>query len=59
MTRRIAKRCLRPWQTRSKLDPGRGSIRWADPLIEITADVHGQIDGPVRDAVLREVFLSG
>ena len=39
--------------------PRRSSIRWAEPLIEVTADVHGRADGPVRDAVMREVFLSG
>ena len=34
----------------------RGWIRWAEPLIEVRADVHGRIDGPARDAVLREIF---
>ena len=34
----------------------RGWIRWAEPLIEVGADVHGRIDGPARDAVLREIF---
>ena len=34
----------------------RGWIRWAEPLIEVGADIHGRIDGPARDAVLREIF---
>jgi bifunctional non-homologous end joining protein LigD len=36
---------------------GRGSVRWASPVIEVAADVDGPVDGPVRDAVLREVAL--
>ncbi len=33
----------------------RGSIRWAEPHVEVYADVHGRADGPVRDAVLRDI----
>jgi hypothetical protein len=33
----------------------RGGIRWAAPVVEVIVDAHGRPDGPVRDAVLREV----
>jgi hypothetical protein len=36
----------------------RSSVRWVIPgPIEVTADAHGRVDGPVRDAVLREVHV--
>jgi bifunctional non-homologous end joining protein LigD len=35
----------------------RGRTRWAAPVIEVSADFHGPVDGAVRDAVLREVAL--
>lgn len=34
----------------------RGAIRPAQPPIEVTADDHGRVDGPMRDAVLREAI---
>jgi hypothetical protein len=33
----------------------RRGIRWSATLVEATVDFHGRPDGPVRDAVLREV----
>ncbi len=44
-----------------ELTPGRRprGTRWALPEIEVFADVHGRPDGPVRDAVLREVRVPG
>lgn len=36
----------------------RGAVRWVAPVVEVSADVHGAPDGPVRDAVLREVCTS-
>ena len=36
----------------------RGAVRWCEPVVEVIADSHGRSDGPVRDAVLREVRLS-
>jgi ATP dependent DNA ligase domain len=44
-----------------ELTPGRRrrGTRWARPEIEVVADVHGRPDGPVRDAVLREVHVPG
>lgn len=36
-----------------------GSVRWAAPLIEVLADVHGPRNGAVRDAVLRDLTLPG
>jgi bifunctional non-homologous end joining protein LigD len=38
--------------------PRRGA-RWALLEIEVLADVHGRPDGPVRDAVLREIRVPG
>lgn len=35
----------------------RRGVRWVRPEIEVFADVHGRPDGPVRDAVLRELHL--
>ena len=35
----------------------RGAARLAVPEIELLADVHGPVDGPVRDAVLRDVRM--
>ncbi len=35
----------------------RVAVRWATPVIEVTADVHGAADGTVRDAILREFRL--
>ena len=35
----------------------RRSVRWAAPAIEVVANLHGRRDGPVRDAVLREILL--
>jgi hypothetical protein len=37
----------------------RGRVRWAAPFVEVSADVHCRVDGPARDAVLREVVLHG
>jgi bifunctional non-homologous end joining protein LigD len=37
----------------------RRGARWTRPEIEVFADVHGRPDGPVRDAVLREVRVPG
>ena len=34
---------------------GRHRVRWAEPVIEVLVDAHGRDDGPVRDAVLREI----
>ncbi len=31
-------------------------VRWTAPLVELVADVHGPADGPVRDAIIREVM---
>jgi bifunctional non-homologous end joining protein LigD len=36
----------------------RGSVRWVAPVVEVDVDAHGAPDGPVRDAVLRDVYLS-
>jgi hypothetical protein len=33
----------------------RGSVRRSEPIIEVSADCHGRQDGPVRNAVLREI----
>ncbi len=33
--------------------------RWAHPVIEVSVDFHGPVDGAVRDAVLRELNLPG
>jgi hypothetical protein len=35
----------------------RGRVRWAAPLVEVSADAHGAVDSVVRDTVLREVRL--
>jgi bifunctional non-homologous end joining protein LigD len=35
----------------------RGAVRWCEPVVEAIADCHGRPDGPVRDAVLRDVRL--
>ena len=35
----------------------RGPVRWVNPVVEVLADVHGPVDGGVRDAIWREVFL--
>jgi bifunctional non-homologous end joining protein LigD len=37
----------------------RRGVRWARPEIEVFVDVHGRPDGPVRDAVLREIHMPG
>jgi bifunctional non-homologous end joining protein LigD len=37
----------------------RRRVHWALPEIEVLADVHGRPDGPVRDAVLREIRVPG
>lgn len=37
----------------------RRGVRWALPEIEVLADLHGRPDGPVRDAVLREIRVPG
>jgi hypothetical protein len=36
----------------------RGAVRWCEPVVEVTGDCHGRPDGPVRDAVLREVRIA-
>ena len=33
---------------------GRG-VRWTAPVIEVLVDAHGRGDGPVRDAIVREI----
>jgi hypothetical protein len=33
----------------------RGAITWYPPEISVIASVHGLVDGPVRDAILRQV----
>ena len=48
----LAERELKPLRRR------RG-VHWALPEIEVLADVHGRPDGPVRDAVLRDIGLPG
>jgi hypothetical protein len=35
----------------------RGSVSWSATLVEATVDCHGRPDGPVREAVLRELRL--
>ncbi len=35
----------------------RSSVRWAAPLVELSADVHGPADGPVRDAIICDISL--
>ena len=35
----------------------RGAARWAVPEIELLAEVHGPVDGPVRDAVIHGVRM--
>ena len=37
----------------------RSSVRWAAPIIEVDADIHGPVNGAVRDAVLRSVSFPG
>ena len=37
----------------------RTSVRWAAPVVEVDADLHGPISGAVRDAVLRSVSFPG
>lgn len=37
----------------------RGSVRWAAPVVEVDADIHGPLVGAVRDAVLRSVSFRG
>lgn len=37
----------------------RSSVRWAEPVVEVTVLSHGRAAGPLRDAVLREVYLPG
>ena len=36
---------------------GRSDVRWVAPLVEVSADAHGRVDGQVRDAVLRDLRL--
>jgi ATP-dependent DNA ligase len=49
---------LREHELPGRRGRGRSSVRWVVPgPIEVTADSHGRPDGPVRDAVLREVHV--
>jgi len=37
----------------------RGSLRFSTADVEVAVDCHGRLDGPVRDAVVREVHVDG
>jgi ATP-dependent DNA ligase len=37
----------------------RGGLRFSAAAVEVAVDCHGRLDGPVRDAILREVHLDG
>jgi bifunctional non-homologous end joining protein LigD len=37
----------------------RGDVRWVAPVVEVAVEAHGRRDGPVRDAVLRDVVNFG
>jgi bifunctional non-homologous end joining protein LigD len=37
----------------------RGDVRWVAPVVEVAVEAHGRRDGPVRDAVLRDVLSFG
>ena len=37
----------------------RTSVRWAAPVVEVDADIHGPVTGAVRDAVLRSISFPG